>query len=144
MVAQQAVNFRSIPFNTNSSVVAARFLVEQKYATRCELCSAWSSGGRQRLRRAVWRVVAEVEEGVLGMHAMQKIPLASACGLPDYTNFTLQFQGCLDYIFFDYSQLVWEKAVPMPAHEQVVQEVALPSTQFPSDHVAQVATLRWL
>lgn len=86
----------------------------------------------------------KVEEGVLGMHAMQKIPLASACGLPDYTNFTLQFQGCLDYIFFDYSQLVWEKAVPMPAHEQVVQEVALPSTQFPSDHVAQVATLRWL
>lgn len=87
---------------------------------------------------------SKVDEGVLGLHAMQKIPLASACGTPEYTNFTGMFQGCLDYIFYEYMQLVWEKTVPMPAHEYVTQEVALPSTKFPSDHVAQVATLRWL
>lgn len=85
-----------------------------------------------------------VEEGVLGMHAMQKIPLANACGLPVYTNFTRKFHGCVDYIFFDYTRLVSENVVPMPAHEDVTQEVALPSKWFPSDHLAQVATLRWL
>lgn len=87
---------------------------------------------------------SNVEEAVVGLEARQQIPLASACGIPSYTNYTKGFQGCLDYIFYDYMQLVREHVVPMPTHEQVTQEEALPSAHFPSDHVAQVATLRWL
>lgn len=87
---------------------------------------------------------SNVEEAVVGLEARQKILLASACGIPSYTNYTRGFQGCLDYIFYDCMQLVREHVVPMPTHEQVTQEEALPSAHFPSDHVAQVATLRWL
>uniref|UniRef100_L7LZY6 2',5'-phosphodiesterase 12 n=1 Tax=Rhipicephalus pulchellus TaxID=72859 RepID=L7LZY6_RHIPC len=87
---------------------------------------------------------SNIEEAVVGLEARQQIPLASACGIPSYTNYTKGFQGCLDYIFYDYMQLVREHVVPMPTHEQVTQEEALPSAHFPSDHVAQIATLRWL
>ncbi|XP_050046824.1 2',5'-phosphodiesterase 12 [Dermacentor andersoni] len=87
---------------------------------------------------------SNVEEAVVGLEARQKIPLASACGIPLYTNYTRGFQGCLDYIFYDYMQLAREHVVPMPTHQQVTEEEALPSAHFPSDHVAQVATLRWL
>uniref|UniRef100_A0A023GLE3 2',5'-phosphodiesterase 12 n=1 Tax=Amblyomma triste TaxID=251400 RepID=A0A023GLE3_AMBTT len=84
------------------------------------------------------------EEAVFGLEPEQHIPLASACGTPAYTNYTKGFQGCLDYIFYDYMQLIRESVVPMPPHQQVAQEEGLPSVHFPSDHVAQVATLRWL
>lgn len=84
------------------------------------------------------------EEAVAGLEAVHHIPLASACGTPAYTNYTKGFQGCLDYIFYDYMQLVRESVVPTPLHQQVTKEEGLPSVHFPSDHVAQVATLRWL
>ena len=33
------------------------------------------------------------------------LPLASAYGTPEYTNFTQGFAGCLDYIFYQHDQL---------------------------------------
>nr|XP_037283961.1 2',5'-phosphodiesterase 12-like [Rhipicephalus microplus] len=66
---------------------------------------------------------SNVEEAVVGLEAKQQILLASACGIPAYTNYTKGFQGCLDYIFYDYMQLVREHVVPMPTHEQLTLHV---------------------
>lgn len=87
---------------------------------------------------------SNAEEAVSGLRAVQNIPLASACGVPAYTNYTPHFTGCLDYIFYDYEQLVSEETVPMPPQNEIEKHGGLPSVVFPSDHVAQLATLRWM
>lgn len=67
----------------------------------------------------------------------------SACGIPPYTNFTEEFQGCLDYIFYSKNSLEVTDVVPMPSHEKVIAQIGLPSEYFPSDHIALVCTLKW-
>ena len=77
------------------------------------------------------------------MHLQHSLPLASACGAPEYTNFVSSFHGCLDYIYMDAEQLAVSKVVPMPAHEDVLQYTALPNQMFPSDHLALICDLTW-
>lgn len=69
--------------------------------------------------------------------------LDTACGTPEYTNYTQNFNGCLDYIFYSKNNLKVTDVVPMPNHEHVTAQVALPNDYFPSDHVALVCTLQW-
>ncbi|XP_064485164.1 2',5'-phosphodiesterase 12-like [Ornithodoros turicata] len=87
---------------------------------------------------------SNVVEAVSGLEAVQTIPLKSACGTPEYTNYTTGFQGCLDYIFFEDQKLAVDEVVPMPSHEEITCHQALPSIVFPSDHIAQIASLKWL
>jgi len=57
-----------------------------------------------------------------------------------YTNYTEDFKGTLDYIFFS-SELLAVLAVSQVDDEsQLSQEVALPSSTRPSDHLSLVAT----
>ncbi|KFM61949.1 2',5'-phosphodiesterase 12, partial [Stegodyphus mimosarum] len=69
--------------------------------------------------------------------------LSSACGTPEYTNYTEEFCGCLDYIFYSKNHLQVTDVVPMPSHEKVTAQVGLPNEHFPSDHIALVCTLKW-
>lgn len=69
--------------------------------------------------------------------------LASACGTPEYTNFTVEFADCLDYIFYDTTKLQVTQVVPMPSNEELTLHKAIPSVVFPSDHVAICADLKW-
>lgn len=41
----------------------------------------------------------------------QNISLGSACGTPPYTNFTAEFADCLDYIYYDKSNLEVEQVI---------------------------------
>jgi len=68
----------------------------------------------------------------------------SACGTPDYTNYTHGFHGCLDYIFFDSTSFKCTDVVPLPSHEDVIKYTGLPNIVFPSDHIALVTTLEWI
>lgn len=83
------------------------------------------------------------EEAVVGVSVKHGLKLASACGYPEYTNFTSGFKGCLDYIFYDTETLEVEEIVPFPTDEQVKQHTALPNIVFPSDHLALISTLKW-
>ncbi|XP_067243811.1 2',5'-phosphodiesterase 12 [Chanodichthys erythropterus] len=69
--------------------------------------------------------------------------LASACGVPAYTNYVGGFQGCLDYIFVEPHVLQVEQVIPLPSHEEVTTYQALPSVSHPSDHIALVCDLKW-
>jgi mRNA deadenylase 3'-5' endonuclease subunit Ccr4 len=62
---------------------------------------------------------------------------------PTYTNYTEGFQGTLDYIFHTpYLEVV--ELRPIPSEDVVTAEIALPNTQFPSDHLPIQAKLRLL
>lgn len=69
--------------------------------------------------------------------------MSSACGFPLYTNYTQNFTGCLDYILHEPARLRVVETVPMPSHEEVIKDTALPSETIPSDHLALVCTLEW-
>lgn len=70
-------------------------------------------------------------------------PYISACGTPEYTNYTGDFKGCLDYIFYRKLNISLEGFVPVPVEKVLSEYVALPSEVFPSDHVALIAYWRW-
>jgi hypothetical protein len=67
--------------------------------------------------------------------------LVNACpGLP-YTNFVSSFVACLDYIMVDGFDVV--AVAPMPDRDTCERDTALPSWQFPSDHISIMADLRF-
>ncbi|XP_067001852.2 2',5'-phosphodiesterase 12 isoform X2 [Anabrus simplex] len=86
---------------------------------------------------------SNVGEAVKGVSLSHSIPLESACGTPEFTNFTAGFAGCLDYIFYQRNTLSVKQVVPLPTEEELRLHVALPNVVFPSDHVALVADITW-
>ncbi|XP_026738408.1 2',5'-phosphodiesterase 12-like [Trichoplusia ni] len=86
---------------------------------------------------------SNINEAVFDLSLQQNISLGSACGTPPYTNFTAEFADCLDYIYYDKSNLEVEQVVPLPSVEELKLHTALPSVVFPSDHVALVSDLRY-
>nr|CCA21054.1 2' putative [Albugo laibachii Nc14] len=64
------------------------------------------------------------------------LELMSACGCPEFTNYVENFNGTLDYIFISKETLEVVQTFPMFTKEQVTEEVALPSSIFPSDHIS--------
>lgn len=45
-------------------------------------------------------------EHIEGVSLSHDLELDSACGLPPYTNFTIGFHGCLDYIFYQTDKFI--------------------------------------
>lgn len=83
------------------------------------------------------------EEAIDTVNLSQPFSLASACGTPKYTNYTAGFADCLDYIFYDKSNLTVTEVVPFPSEAEMALHTALPSIVFPSDHIALISTLKW-
>ncbi|XP_033228631.1 2',5'-phosphodiesterase 12 [Belonocnema kinseyi] len=83
------------------------------------------------------------EEAVTGVSLSQDITFASACGTPEYTNYTADFSGCLDYIYYERDQLEVRQVIPMPTTEELALYEAIPSVVFPSDHLSLCADLKW-
>ncbi|XP_072936524.1 2',5'-phosphodiesterase 12 [Epargyreus clarus] len=82
-------------------------------------------------------------EAIDNLTLNQEISLASACGTPEYTNFTEGFADCLDYIFYDTKNLTVAQVIPLPSIEELKANTALPSVVFPSDHIAIVSDLQF-
>jgi len=76
-----------------------------------------------------------VEEAVRGLSVTNPVRMGSACGTPPFTNFTSEFHGCLDYIFYPTSRLAVGQVIPLPSLEEITQHTALPSIVMPSDHI---------
>lgn len=84
------------------------------------------------------------EEEIKNVSLRHDLKLSSACGTPEYTNYTPTFSGCLDYIYYERENLGVEQVVPMPSKEEIAAFEGLPSVIFPSDHIALCADLKWL
>ncbi|XP_055540860.1 2',5'-phosphodiesterase 12 [Wyeomyia smithii] len=83
------------------------------------------------------------EEAIRGVTLSQPFQFQSACGCPKYTNFTVGFQACIDYIYYQSDALHVNDVVPLPSEEELLAYSAIPSPVFPSDHIALVANLEW-
>nr|XP_022905545.1 2',5'-phosphodiesterase 12-like [Onthophagus taurus] len=68
----------------------------------------------------------------------------SAYETPPFTNYTDNFKGCLDYIFYEKDAMELTKIVPLPTEDEMSVNVALPNQYFPSDHVALIADFKLL
>ncbi|KAH8281902.1 hypothetical protein KR054_003969 [Drosophila jambulina] len=88
-----------------------------------------------------WR--SNAEQAVSDVELTQPFKMASACGTPEFTNFTTLFAACLDYIFYQQDRFEVIKYVPLPTVEQLKANGAIPSEVIPSDHVALIADLRF-
>uniref|UniRef100_A0A0B7A3X0 Endonuclease/exonuclease/phosphatase domain-containing protein n=2 Tax=Arion vulgaris TaxID=1028688 RepID=A0A0B7A3X0_9EUPU len=83
------------------------------------------------------------EEHISNLELHHAMNIESACGTPPYTNFTKGFRETLDYIFIDTDRLEVTKVVPLPSHEDVTANIALPSIVFPSDHLALICDVKF-
>lgn len=86
---------------------------------------------------------ADAEEAVKGVSLEQPFDIKSAYNNPKYTNFTVGFAACLDYIFYQSNNLRMLQAVPLPSEEELKSLTAIPSIVFPSDHISLVADFEW-
>uniref|UniRef100_A0A182YFG9 2',5'-phosphodiesterase 12 n=2 Tax=Anopheles stephensi TaxID=30069 RepID=A0A182YFG9_ANOST len=83
------------------------------------------------------------EEAVENLTLSQPFKMGSACGCPPFTNYTVGFTACIDYIFYQTGVLTVNDVIPMPSEQELSMYEAIPSPVFPSDHVALVANLEW-
>ena len=85
----------------------------------------------------------ENNEFIIGLDLKHGLHFTNATGTTHATNITLSWKGVLDYIFIDSEHLKVDRVIPLPSDEQLTESVALPSTYFPSDHVALVVDVVW-
>uniref|UniRef100_A0A8D8RZ77 2',5'-phosphodiesterase 12 n=2 Tax=Cacopsylla melanoneura TaxID=428564 RepID=A0A8D8RZ77_9HEMI len=89
-----------------------------------------------------WR--SNPDERIEGIPLTQPYPMASACGTPEFTNYTLGFSGCLDYIYYQKDHMKVTQVIPFPSKEELELYSGLPSPVYPSDHLALIADLQWI
>lgn len=87
--------------------------------------------------------ISDAEEAVTKVLLQQPFNIRSAYNNPKYTNFTVGFAACLDYIFYQTDNLQLDQAVPLPSEEELKALIAIPSLYFPSDHISLVADFQW-
>lgn len=85
---------------------------------------------------------SDADEVVENISLEQDLCMSSACGTPEYTNYTPLFADCLDYIFYEKDKFEVEQVVPMPSKEELTLHDGLPSIVFPSDHISLCADLK--
>lgn len=74
----------------------------------------------------------------------QPTPLQSAYGLNTQPTHAVNgYMNALDWICFDPSQLAVRAVAPLPTRAELTRDVAMPSEEFPSDHVALCCELAW-
>lgn len=86
---------------------------------------------------------AETTSEPVGLDLKHSFNFSNSCGTRYATNVTLGWTGVIDYIFIDSNWLSTQRVISFPPAEQLTEHVALPSINFPSDHIALVADLTW-
>lgn len=71
-----------------------------------------------------------VDEGLINEQVFNKL----ADNHPEFTNFTDEFYGCLDYIFYSKESLVVSELMEIPNNLEI-KNIKLPNYKFPSDHL---------
>lgn len=90
-----------------------------------------------------WTLCEDKEEHCTTLSLSHDFSLFSACGFPQFTNYTGGFKGTLDYIFADNKYFEVESVLPLPNEDELSPHLALPSVVMPSDHLALVCDLKW-
>ena len=83
------------------------------------------------------------QQSTVGLDLRHIFNFSNSCGTRHATNITLGWTGVIDYIFIDSDWLSTQRVMPFPPAEHLTEHVALPSINFPSDHIALVTDLTW-
>lgn len=76
-------------------------------------------------------------------HMLGSVYLSVLGEEPKFTNYTQQFKGVLDYIWYSTQNLRPLSAAPIPDESVLTRHGdALPSTQYSSDHIMQISDLQ--
>ncbi|KAK3272998.1 hypothetical protein CYMTET_18737 [Cymbomonas tetramitiformis] len=105
--------------------VVAAIEAQQAEAALREQEEVWGSVQNGPLARRIGK----------GMRLSHGFHLQSGCGVPPFTNYVIGFQETLDWIWLDTALLQVSRAIEMPSVESVTEQVALPSSKYPSDHL---------
>lgn len=96
------------------------------------------------LNKFIFIFFPDPEESISGVKFQQPFAMASAYEKPKFTNYTVGFVDCLDYIFYEKNKLEIESVVPLPSEEDINKHIALPNAIAPSDHLALVCDFKWV
>ena len=87
---------------------------------------------------------ARLAQASAGAQLSQPWRLRSAYGLHTQpTHATRAYLNALDWICADAAQLDVLGTAPIPPSEELIRDVAIPSAEFPSDHVSLCCDLAW-
>jgi hypothetical protein len=87
---------------------------------------------------------ARLAKASAGAQLSQPWRLRSAYGLHTQpTHATRAYLNALDWICADAAQLDVLGTAPIPPSEELIRDVAIPSAEFPSDHVSLCCDLAW-
>jgi len=86
---------------------------------------------------------SNISEEVTELSLTTRLRFSSAYRDVPYTNYTPDFNGCLDYIYYEIDSIALDRTIPLPKHEDVTAIGGIPSETFPSDHIALVADLKF-
>ena len=76
-------------------------------------------------------------------HVLGSVYLSVLGEEPKFTNYTMLFKGCLDYMWYSTQNLRPLSAAPIPDESALTRHGdALPSTQYSSDHVMQISDMQ--
>lgn len=77
-----------------------------------------------------------------GAHLSHDLDLFSVYGEPKFTNYVGNWYGDLDWILCSRDTVEVQSLAPIPEESTLQQDTALPSKEFPSDHVSLCADLK--
>jgi len=63
---------------------------------------------------------------------------------PDFTNFTLEFKGNLDYIIYSKEYFKLKELLKIPTDDSIINKSTLPNKYYPSDHLKIAARFELL
>ncbi len=118
-----------------------RRLLAAKGALRARVASeagAAEAAGHASAAAELWASQAA------GLHLSQPTPLTSAYGPdPPPTHAVPRYANTLDWICVDTARLEIVGVAPLPPVEELMRDVAMPSAEWPSDHVSLCVDLAW-
>ena len=118
-------------------LVGAKLALRAKVASEGSAAAAAGAGGDAD---AAWRWAARAA----GAGLSQPTPMQSAYGVdPPPTHVVPRYANTLDWIFIDGEQLEVVGVAPLPPLHELMRDVAMPSAEFPSDHVSLCCILQW-
>lgn len=103
-----------------------------------------SATNEERRKRARVQGGGEADEVPLRLRLECPVALTSACGEQPYTTMVNGFEGRLDYVMCQSDAFRAEACLNALPRDTVTAEGGLPSRQFPSDHLPQVADVEWV
>ena len=97
--------------------------------------------GRIPATHSDWR--SQEAEKVIGLELSHPPSFVSAAGTPKFTNYTMGFKDCLDYVWVEKENFTVSQVVPFPSDQELELHSALPNIVFPSDHVPVIVDLKF-